>query len=86
MFNTYFDKFKTAATFRNSIIVSLFLLPILIMLFIFFSEDNDEFSQMGNTSYKNEKVQSRCEVGTRPGDEPMTIFITCLNCSKHWRQ
>ena len=68
MFNTYFDKFKTAATFRNSIIVSLFLLPILIMLFIFFSEDNDEFSQMGNASYSSDKVQARCSVGARPGE------------------
>ena len=68
MFNTYFDKFKTDATFRNSIIVSLFLLPILITLFIFFSEDNDEFSQMGNASYNSDKVQARCSVGARPGE------------------
>ena len=67
MFKTYFDKFKTAATFRNNIIMSLFLLLILITLFIFFSEDNDEFSQMGNASYSSDKVQSRCAVGTRPG-------------------
>lgn len=26
------------------------------------------------------------EMQTRSADEPMTIFITCLNCSKHWRQ
>lgn len=26
------------------------------------------------------------EMQTRSADEPMTIFITCLNCKKHWRQ
>lgn len=26
------------------------------------------------------------EMQTRSADEPMTIFITCLNCNKRWRQ
>lgn len=26
------------------------------------------------------------EKQTRSSDEPMTVFITCLNCGKHWKQ
>jgi DNA-directed RNA polymerase subunit M/transcription elongation factor TFIIS len=48
----------------------------------------------GNTSMKSDKfVCSRChkrecsyyELQTRSADEPMTVFITCLNCNKKWR-
>ena len=46
----------------------LFVLPILITLALFFSEDNDTFSQIGNASYSNDKAQARCAAGTRPGE------------------
>ena len=26
------------------------------------------------------------EVQTRSADEPMTVFVTCLNCKNRWRQ
>ena len=43
-----------------------------------------------NTSmYRCRKCQSReCHyfgLQTRSGDEPMTIFVTCLNCGNRWR-
>jgi polyhydroxybutyrate depolymerase len=68
MFKTYFDKLKAASTLRNSFFILLFLLPILITLTLFFSEDNDEFSQMGNAPYSGDKIHARCDAGTRPGE------------------
>ena len=68
MFKTYFDKLKPASTLRNSFFLLLFLLPILITLTLFFGEDNDEFSQMGNASYSGDKIHARCDAGTRPGE------------------
>ena len=39
--------------------------------------------------FKCSKCQSReteyFEMQTRSADEPMTIFITCLNCGKRWK-
>jgi polyhydroxybutyrate depolymerase len=68
MFKTYFGKLKAASTLRNSFFILLFLLPILITLTLFFGEDNDEFSQMGNASYSGDKIHARCDAGTRPGE------------------
>ena len=40
--------------------------------------------------YKCRKCSSRScsyyEVQTRSADEPMTQFITCLDCNNHWKQ
>ena len=34
----------------------------------------------------NKRECTYYEMQTRSADEPMTIFITCVNCGKHWRQ
>jgi polyhydroxybutyrate depolymerase len=60
MFKAYLDKLKTASTLRNSVLKALFLLPILMTLIVFFSQDNDEYSQSGNTSYAGEYEDPQC--------------------------
>ena len=34
--------------------------------------------------YKRKTIH--CEVQTRSSDEPMTTFITCLECGKKWKK
>ena len=45
--------------------------------------------QASTSMYTCKKCKSkRCtyyEMQTRSADEPATIFVTCLDCDKHWR-
>ena len=34
----------------------------------------------------NKKETSYFEMQTRSSDEPMTTFITCVNCGNQWKQ
>lgn len=68
MIGTYLKKLKPYLSFRNYVIIFLFLLPILITLVFFFTGSDDEFSRMGNAVYSPDAIQARCEPGARPGD------------------
>ncbi|MDO9046760.1 MAG: poly(3-hydroxybutyrate) depolymerase [Methylobacter sp.] len=68
MFKAYLDKLKTTSTLRNNVFKLLFLLPILITLIIFFSENNDEYSQVGSVSYAGENANPQCVAGKLDGE------------------
>ncbi|WP_432744042.1 poly(3-hydroxybutyrate) depolymerase [Methylobacter sp. G7] len=68
MFEDYLDKLKTATPFWSTVFKLLFLLPILIMLIVFFSEDNDEHAQIGSASYGAQSASQQCAVGMRSGE------------------
>jgi len=44
------------------------LLPIVITLIVFFSEDNDEYSQVGSASYAGENANPQCVAGKLDGE------------------
>jgi transcription elongation factor S-II len=47
---------------------------------------NEEGSDMFKCKRCKKSRTRYWEMQTRSADEPMTIFIRCLNCSKEWRQ
>jgi DNA-directed RNA polymerase subunit M/transcription elongation factor TFIIS len=47
---------------------------------------NEEGSDMFKCKRCGKSRTRYWEMQTRSADEPMTIFIRCLNCSKEWRQ
>lgn len=49
-------------------------------------ERNQEGSDMFKCKRCGKSKTRYYEMQTRSADEPMTIFIRCLNCGKEWRQ
>ena len=48
--------------------------------------NNEEGSDMFKCRRCGKSKTKYWEMQTRSADEPMTIFIRCLNCGKEWRQ
>jgi len=67
MFKAYLDKLKAAPTIWNNVFKLLFLLPILLTLIVFFSEDNDQYSQAGSASYAGANASPQCVAGKLDG-------------------
>lgn len=59
---------KSYLTPRNIIILALLLTPILLTLVVFFGEDSDEYTAMGNAAYSSKSMSVRCEAGLLNGD------------------
>jgi len=68
MFKAYLDKLKATSAIRNNLFKLLFLLPILITLIVFFSEDNDEYSQVGSASYAGQIENPQCVADSIDGE------------------
>ncbi|TRX01014.1 poly(3-hydroxybutyrate) depolymerase [Candidatus Methylobacter oryzae] len=68
MFKAYSDKLKMTPAIRNNAFKLLFLLPILITLIVFFSENSDEYSQVGSTSYAGQNENPQCVAATFEGE------------------
>ncbi len=47
---------------------------------------NEEGANMFTCRRCNKSRTRHWEMQTRSADEPMTIFVRCLNCGKEWRQ
>jgi len=48
--------------------------------------NSDEGSSLFTCKRCNQSRTRYTEMQTRSADEPMTIFIRCLNCGKQWKQ
>jgi polyhydroxybutyrate depolymerase len=68
MFKAYLDQLKATSSIRNNVFKLLFLLPILITLIVFFSDDNDEYSQVGSASYAGQNENPQCVADTLAGE------------------
>jgi polyhydroxybutyrate depolymerase len=72
MLKTYLDKLKTDPVWRSNAIKLLFALPIIITLGLFFSDDSDEYAQMGNANYAANPTAPHCAADSLDGDAGAT--------------
>jgi len=68
MFKDNLDPLKATSSIRNNVFKLLFLLPILITLIVFFSDDNDEYAQVGSASYAGQNENPQCVADTLAGE------------------
>lgn len=50
-----------------------------------YKKDIDGATNKFKCSRCKKRICSYFELQTRSADEPMTVFVTCLNCGKRWR-
>ncbi len=61
------NKLKPYLTRRNLIVLGIFLLPIVLTMTVFFTEDDDEFVRLGQASYASGSKQVQCAAGSKTG-------------------
>jgi len=77
-----FLNLKTYLTLRN-LGVLLLVAPVFITIMLLLTDDSDEFSKMGTTSYANKSKQQSCSTGRLQGEKGATYGEQTLEGIKY---